>query len=87
MKELTRRLATSIGFGIKVVERNGSSLRSRFPLNNLWDGAPCGREECTTCTQGAELLPKCTKSSVVYENICRKCNEGAGAKKELEIVK
>ena len=87
MKDLTRRLSASIGIGIKVVERNGNPLRSRFSLNNLWDGAPCGRGECTTCTQGAELLPKCTKSSVVYENICRKCNEEAGGKKELEVVK
>ena len=27
------------------------------------------------------------KASLVYENICRRCNEGAGGKKELPVVK
>ena len=86
MKELTRRLSSSLGFGIKVVERCGSSLRSRFPLSTLWEGNQCGRKDCTTCTQGAEKIPQCTKTSVVYENICQKCNKEAGGKKELESV-
>ena len=33
------------------------------------------------------MLPKCTKMSVVYENLCKVCNEGAGGKKELTTVK
>ena len=86
IKELTRRLAGSIGFGVKVVERNGNPLRSLFPLNNLWDGAPCGRKDCTPCNQEAEELPKCNKTSLVYENICKRCNTGAGAKEELKKV-
>ena len=86
MKELTKRLVPSIGFGVKVVERNGSALRSLFPLNNLWEGAPCGREECTPCTQGTEEPPRYNKASMVYENVCRKCNEGAGGKRELKEV-
>ena len=67
MKELTRRLAGSTGIGVKVVERNGSSLKSFFSLNNLWDGGPCGRTDCIPCNQGAEEPPKCTKASLVYE--------------------
>ena len=86
MKELTRGLSSSLGFGIKIVERCGSSLRSRFPLSTLWEGNQCGRKDCTTCTQGAEKIPQCTKTSVVYENICQKCNKEAGGKKELESV-
>ena len=86
MKELTRGLSSSLGFGIKIVERCGSSLRSRFPLSTLWEGNQCGRKDCTTCTQGAEKIPQCTKTSVVYENICQKCNKEAGGKKELEKV-
>ena len=80
LKELIRTLAPSLGFNVKVVERNGSSLRSKFPLSNLWKGAQCGREECTTCTQGAEKLPPCTRKSVLYENVCSICIVGAGAK-------
>ena len=79
-------MVASVGFGVKVVERNGSSLRSLFPLNNLWEGAPCGREECIPCTQGAEEPPRCNKASMVYENVCRRCNRGAGGKKELQDV-
>ena len=87
MKDLMRRLSPSLGFNIKVVERNGSTLRSRFPVTNLWEGSQCGRSDCTTCNQGAEKLPQCTKTSVLYENICHKCNEGAGSSKELTDVK
>ena len=86
MKELTRRLSSSLGFGIKIVGRCGSSLRSKFPLSTLWEGSQCGRKDCTTCTQGAEKIPQCTKTSVVYENICQKCNKEARGKKELESV-
>ena len=87
IKEQTRRLAPTLGFAIRVVERNGRSLRSRFPLTNLWDGTPCPRQDCITCSQGAEVLPQCTKVSVVYENLCQACNEGAAGKKELKVVK
>ena len=65
VKELTRRIAGSIGFGVKVVERNGSPLRSLFPLNSLWEGAPCGRGDCIPCNQGAEEPPRCNKTSMV----------------------
>ena len=49
MRELMKRLAPMLGFSIKIVERTGKSLRSMFPLNNLWQGAKCGRTDCTTC--------------------------------------
>ena len=87
MRELMKRLAPSLGFGVKVVERTGDTLRSRFPLTNLWEGAKCGRKECRTCEQECEELPNCTRASVVYENICKECNEGAGNKGELKKVK
>ena len=71
---------------MKIVERTGSNLKGLFSQSNLWDGAPCGRENCVTCTQGAEMLPPCKRKSLVYENVCSICNEGAGSKKELEKV-
>ena len=86
MRELMTRLTPILGFSIKVVERAGSSLKSHFPQSSLWDGAPCGRETCVTCTQGAEVLPPCTRKSLVYENVCRLCNPGATSKGELEGV-
>ena len=79
-----KRLAPMLGFGIKIVERAGRTLRSQFPLSSLWDGAPCGRMECVTCTQGADKIPPCTRKSLVYENICKECNQGAGGKEEVK---
>ena len=80
LKELMKRIGPSIGFGVKVVERTGATLRSKFPLTNLWDGAKCGRGDCVTCEQGAKVLPACSRTSVVYENVCSTCNPEAGAK-------
>ena len=87
LRELTRRLAPTLGFSVKVVERAGATLKSLFPLGSLWEGATCPREDCTTCRQGAEQTPNCTKSSLVYENVCQVCNPGAGAEGELKEVR
>ena len=86
LRELITRLTPILGFNVKVVERNGSALKSHFPQSSLWDGAPCGRPMCITCTQGAEVIPPCTRKSLVYENVCSTCNPGARAKGELEDV-
>ena len=81
MRELVNRLEPLLGFKIKVVERCGRSLQSQFPLNSLWQGAKCGREDCVTCEQeGAEELPDCSKRSVLYENACLECIPTAGKK-------
>ena len=84
MKDRARGLAHILGFNIKIAERTGSTLKSKFPLNTLWDGAPCPREECVTCTQGIEEIPQCTKRNVLYENICALCNPTVGQKGELK---
>ena len=87
LRELTGRLAPTLGFRVKVVERAGASMKSQFPTSNLWDGQKCGRKDCVTCEQGAEMLPDCTSTSLVYENVCGTCNPGAGTDKELVEVK
>ena len=70
---------------IKVLERSGGSLQSMFPLNNLWDEISCGRtDDCTTCYQGLEEPPNCSKQSVLYENICAVCVPGAKGSKPVE---
>ena len=58
LRELMKRLENTLGFTIKVVERTGRPLKSQFPLDNLGEGAACGRQDCTTCTQGAETIHK-----------------------------
>ena len=75
-----------LGFRVKAVERNGSTLRNQFPQSSLWEGEHCGRSTCITCNQGAEFSTNCTKKSAVYENICAECNKGAGGKEEVREV-
>ena len=88
LRETLRGMEATLGFRVKVVERNGRSLGSKFPLNTLWAGAKCGRTDCTTCEQGGEEeLPPCTKSNLVYENICASCNPGATGKVEQEEIR
>ena len=67
LRELFKRLEGTAGFYIKVVERAGRSVRSMFPLNNLWEGASGGRgeEEGITCYQGGEVIPNCTRQSIL----------------------
>ena len=41
-----------------------------------------------TCEQpGVEVLPSCTRRSLVYENLCMKCNQGAMEKGEEEQLR
>ena len=87
IREQMRAMEPTLGFRTKIVERTGATLRSKFPLASLWDGSPCGREECVTCTQGLEEIPPCTRMNLIYENICMKCNPGAGNKGDLEMVR
>ena len=87
LREMFLRVEPMVGFYIKVVERTGKSLQSMFPLTNLWEGVSCGREgECTTCYQGAEALPDCTRQSILYENICTSCVPGATGRRPVEDI-
>ena len=55
LREMMKRLAPTLGFNVKIVERAGTNLGSKFPLSNLWEGITCGRIDCITCNQGAEM--------------------------------
>ena len=83
LRELLQRLAPVMGFTVKVVERMGATLQSRFPQSGIWEGTQCGRNTCITCNQGAEQIEQCTKRSAVYENVCGLCGEGAGGREGL----
>ena len=87
LRELTGRMATTLGFKVKIVERTGTSLKNMFSTTNLWGEQKCGRADCITCEQGAEMIPNCTQASLVYENVCGSCNPTAGEKKELREVR
>ena len=82
MREVVERIQGIMGYRVKVVERGGTPLKMMFPLTQIGEGKECGREDCVTCTQESrgEKLPPCKKRSVLYENICLKCNPGVGEK-------
>ena len=50
----------------------------------MWEGAACGRADCTTCAQKGEEVIACNKRNLVYENICLKCNPSAVTRGELK---
>ena len=77
LREMFGRMEETLGFGIKVVERNGLTMRNQFPLSNLWEGVGCGRGGCPTCNQGAKLIQDCKRSSILYESVCHRCNPEA----------
>ena len=77
LREQVGRMEHIMGFRLKVVEKTGTKLKDMFSPTNVWGGSKCEREDCTTCTQGCEDLPDCTRRSIVYESICSKCNPGA----------
>ena len=84
LRELMSRISPILGFGIKVVERSGCSLKSQFPQSSLWEGNHCGRESCITCNQGADFITPCSRKSLVYENTCAACNTMAGSKEGVK---
>ena len=51
-------------------------LKLMYPLSKVGEGRECGCEDCKS-----EVLPPCNKRNILYENICIKCNPGAGEKK------
>ena len=86
LRERLQGLGATIGFKIRVVERTGKSILSNFSQLQTWKGLQCGREECVTCNQVGSELPDCTRSSVMYESICVRCNPGAIEEGELRKV-
>ena len=65
LRELMSRITPILGFSIKIVERTGASLGSKFPQTSLWDDQECGRSSCITCHQGSEQRIQCTRKSLV----------------------
>ena len=84
IRELLGRLEDNLGFKIKVAERSGSSLKSMFPLNTIWGGVHCGREDCIPCSQEGEEIGNCKMRNIVYESACKKCNPEVGNKGPLK---
>ena len=83
-RKKNRVLEPTLGYKIRVVERTGRSLGSIFNQATSWGELDCGRGHCVTCTQEGEDKPNCTRTGIVYESICYKCNPSALRKGELK---
>ena len=88
LRNVIERIKHILGYTIKVVERSGTPLRLMFPLTKIKEGKECGRDDCTTCMQESkgEKVPPCKKRSVMYENICLRCNPGAGGEENKKVT-
>ena len=87
LRTLIGKLAPTRKFRVKVVERAGASLRSKFSQGALWEGLQSGRgEDCVPCSQDSEINPPYTRASAVYENFCNFCNPEARGSKEIKTV-
>ena len=84
IREDLQRMENLTKFRLKVVERAGTSLQNLLSQTSIWRGIPCGREVCVPCCQGGEEIPPCTRTSVVYENICVTCNPEATRRGDME---
>jgi hypothetical protein len=80
MKEVLDRLATMLGFRVRVTEKGGTSLGSLLSNKHLWRGEPCGRASCKPCEQPGEKKEPCKARNVVYESECTWCNEPGSRK-------
>ena len=83
-REVIQKMEHLLKFKLKVVERAGTSLQNQFSQSSIWRGMACGRQECIPCHQEGEEIQNCTKTSLVYENICLVCNPKAANKGDLE---
>ena len=52
LRGLFRRIGPMLGFKVKIVERTGQSLKSKFPLSSLWDGTMCARRTVEHAIRG-----------------------------------
>ena len=84
LREQLSRMEGLMGFKIKVVERTGTALKDLFSLSDVWSGGVCSREDCTTCKQGCEEIQDCTRRSIIYESICKKCIPDAMKTRKLQ---
>ena len=88
LRRVIERIKHILGYTIKVVERSGTPLRLMFPLTKIKEGKECGRDDCTTCMQESkgEKVPSCRKRSVMYENVCLRCNPGTGGEESKKVT-
>ena len=70
-REAEVELSRITGFKVKVVERNGASIKSILHKANPWAEGCCSRQDCYPCSTGDKH--DCFKKNIVYTNTCNQC--------------
>ena len=58
---------------VRLVEEAGVKLRETLCRSDPWEGTPCLRPKCTTCSEDWGRPGSCRTRSMVYENVCVPC--------------
>ena len=67
-------LQTLLGTKVKIVEKNGTTLKQILVKSNPWSGAKCGRTNCLPCNSG-EGAGDCSRRSITYMTSCGPCKD------------
>ena len=78
LREAEEKLSNITGFRVKVVEKNGTPVKTILHVANPWADGLCGRDHCYPCSTGDKS--DCFKRGIVYTNTCRDCISGDNPK-------
>ena len=74
LKNMYQREIAKSGVRIKVVEKTGTTLRSRMQTSDPFKPQGCGRLQCFVCSSGG--TGNCNSESITYEIMCKgECEE------------
>lgn len=69
LKRMYRKVIKKSGIRIRVVERTGSTLKSKLQRSNPFRRTNCGRNDCMVCTTTG--VGNCEKEEITYEFECQ----------------
>ena len=84
LRDKMTEMGNMFGWNYKIVERAGATLASRLVRSNPWANSKGGRGECIPCLVSSKGL-NCTWRNLVYEILCKKCDEGVGGCKFVYV--
>ena len=75
LKEVEENISRVTKRKVRLLEETGSKMRELLCRSDPWEGEPCGRPKCATCSTEWGKQGACRTRSVVYENLCIPCRE------------
>ena len=71
LRKVTERMKPTVAYN---TNSGGEGKQEDQAHAAPWKGVPCGKEKCQPCGQPSKKKDDCRKRSIIYENICKKCN-------------